>query len=125
MPPLFRCLNRGVHSRIFGKAVTPPFPYGEGPSRKTGFPTGNHLEAYFQGRDPVQKPPYLSIRRILNTCPKTRFRYVTAIIPECGQSRPRFRKRSFSDVHRKAVAATTGGGMGISICSQTRRRFQK
>ena len=78
------------------------------------------------GRRPTtQMPRYLSIGRILDTCPKTRFPYVTGIISECGQSRPRVRKSSFSNVQRRTATAITGGGTDISICSQTWRRFRK
>ena len=79
----------------------------------------------FRAGSLIQKPRYLWIRRILNTCPKTRFRYVTATISECGQSRLHFRQWSFSNVHRRTVRAITDDGTGISICSQTWRRFRK
>jgi hypothetical protein len=79
----------------------------------------------FRRRSPTQQRLYRSIGRILNTCPKTRFRYVTATISECGQSRPRFRPSSFSNVHRRTVSAITDDGTGISICCQTWRPFRK
>src|SRR5450631_703799 len=56
-----------------------------------GLPARNHWKRTFRRRSPTQKAPYLSNRRILDTWPKTRFRYVIATIPECGQSRPPFR----------------------------------
>jgi hypothetical protein len=90
-----------------------------------GLRARNHRKRTFGAKVPIQKPPNRSIGRILDTCPKTRFRYVTVTTSECGQSRPRFRPWSFSNVRRKTANVITGDGLVISICSRTWRRFRK
>jgi hypothetical protein len=71
-----------------------------------------HSHDHRDGLDLAGNAP---IRRILDTCARTRFRYVTAIILECGPSSLRFCLRPFLSVRRKTANAITGEDMGISI----------
>ena len=82
-PPLFKPLQTNGQHSVWGfpaGAASDGFqPVVRRPSRLVtteSVPSGR--------RSPTQKPSFLSIRRILNTWPKTRFRYVTVTTPECG-----------------------------------------